>query len=165
MWRCPISVRLDHFALIAVLVPRLCLGTHCLRGSASSVLLQPTLRMTETAGGAWAVRQIAVLKIFERSILWCFCSRCCLQISDWIEARRAGITSAGVEGPGGHLIEGQRPERPTQPFPFELTHGGSWVCQPFGLSFLTARNRWLHHRHRICQPFRLKTLRTEQNSH
>jgi hypothetical protein len=129
------------------LVPPLCLGTHCLRGS------------------AWAVRQIAVLKIFERSILWCFCSRCCLQISDWIEARRAGITSAGVEGPGGHLIEGQRPERPTQPFPFELTHGGSWVCQPFGLSFLTARNRWLHHRHRICQPFRLKTLRTEQNSH
>ncbi len=30
---------------------------------------------------------------------------------------------------------------------------------PLGLSFLILRDRWLRHRHRICQPFRLKKLR------
>jgi hypothetical protein len=55
--------------------------------------------------------------------------------SIWIEARRAGTTSAGVEGPGSNAPQtATRPGGPIQPgFSYPSKTSDPWVCQPFGL--------------------------------
>ena len=54
--------------------------------------------------------------------------------SIWIEARRAGTTSAGVEGPGSNAPQtATRPGGPIQPgFSWPSKSSEPWVCQPFG---------------------------------
>ena len=57
------------------------------------------------------------------------------EASIWIEARRAGTTSAGVEGPGTKALQiARRPGGPTHlGFSSKSKSSNPWVCQPFGL--------------------------------
>ena len=81
--------------------------------------------------------------------------------SIWIEARRAGTTSAGVEGPGSNAPQtATRPGGPIQPgFSYPSKTSDPWVCQPFGLGDSKGPSTGgYHHRQRVCQPFGLEKV-------